>query len=312
MLSLQPPNWAHPGASPWNLDESAFEQYETYPSYSVTAEILSQIGVAPDFAASDNVRYIHRRDGDEDLYFIANATSGREETTARFRVSGKQPEWWDPLTGTTRDLPEFTQEGGITTLPLRLDPLQSGFVVFRRSAGAAKQSGRNFPPFNTVIAFTAPWEVSFDPKWGGPEKVQFDTLDDWSKRERTRHQVLLGEGALPDQLCLLPPPAASDTYYLSLGKVKNLASVELNGHDLGIVWCDPWRVEVPAGVLKAQDNKLSITVVNLWINRLIRDSGLPAEQRLTWATSNPFHPDSPLQESGLFGPVTIQKLELTM
>ena len=27
-----------------------------------------------------------------------------------------------------------------------------------------------------------PWEVAFDPKWGGPERVTFDTLQDWSKR----------------------------------------------------------------------------------------------------------------------------------
>jgi len=300
-----------PGASPWNLDESAFEKYETYPPYSVTAEILSQMGVAPDFAASDSVRYIHRRNGDEDLYFIANATSGTEETTARFRVSGKQPEWWDPLTGATRDLPEFTQEGGITSLPLRLDAFQSGFVVFRRTAGAAKQSGRNFPPFNTVITLTAPWDVSFDPKWGGPKKVQFDTLEDWSTREEPGIKYYSGK-ALYQTSFACPDAAAKDTYYLALGKVKNLASVELNGHDLGIVWCDPWRVEVPAGVLRPQDNKLSITVVNLWINRLIHDSGLPEKERLTWATSNPFHPDSPLQESGLFGPVTLEKPELTM
>jgi hypothetical protein len=59
-------------------------------------------------------------------------------------------------------------------------------------------------------------------------------------------------------------------------------------------------------VLRDKDNQLEIAVANLWPNRLIRDAGLPAEQRLTWTTWNPFKPDSPLLPSGLIGPVTLQ------
>src|ERR1019366_1328779 len=87
--------------------------------------------------------------------------------------------------------------------------------------------------------------------------------------------------------------------FISLGMVKNLASVSLNGRNLGILWCDPWRTEIPNGVLRERGNFLEITVANLWINRLIGDSGLPQERQLTWTTYNPFRPDSPLQESGL-------------
>jgi hypothetical protein len=87
--------------------------------------------------------------------------------------------------------------------------------------------------------------------------------------------------------------------------VKNIASVQLNGKDLGTVWCDPWRAEIPDGVLQESENRLAITVANLWVNRLIGDSGLPQDKRLTWTTYNPFHPDSPLQESGLLGPVAV-------
>ena len=34
--------------------------------------------------------------------------------------------------------------------------------------------------------------------------------------------------------------------FLSLGRVHNIASVRLNGRDLGVAWCDPWRVSLPA------------------------------------------------------------------
>jgi hypothetical protein len=92
--------------------------------------------------------------------------------------------------------------------------------------------------------------------------------------------------------------------YLDLGEVKNLARVRLNGQDIGVVWCAPWRVDISDAV-RARDNRLEIAVANLWPNRLIGDQSLPAEQRLASTTWNPFKKDTPLLRSGLLGPVTL-------
>jgi hypothetical protein len=93
--------------------------------------------------------------------------------------------------------------------------------------------------------------------------------------------------------------------YLDLGKVRNLARVRLNGRELGVKWCAPWRVEI-AGIAQQRKNTLEIEVANLWPNRLIGDSALPESQRFTSTTWNPFTPETPLLESGLLGPVTVQ------
>jgi hypothetical protein len=61
--------------------------------------------------------------------------------------------------------------------------------------------------------------------------------------------------------------------------------------------------------VKATANRLEIDVVNLWPNRLIGDAALPPQQRLTVTNVKKFTKGSPLMESGLLGPVTLQAAE---
>jgi hypothetical protein len=280
---------------------------EIYPDYRTTAQVLSQMGVPPDFEADGSVRSIHRREPGTDLYFIANRQDRTQTTTCRFRVRGLRPEWWDPVSGQCRELPEYEEKDGRTLVPMRLEPFESGFVVFRNPTTRPSGSGRNFPELKTIATLSAPWEVAFDPKWGGPARIVFAQLEDWSKRPEPGIRYYSGKAIYRTTFDAgdAMPDSPSARLYLSLGSVKNLASIRLNGCDLGTVWCPPWRVEIPPAVLKARNNTLEITVANLWINRLIGDSGLPAEQRLTRTTWNPFKANSPLEPSGLLGPVTL-------
>jgi len=111
--------------------------------------------------------------------------------------------------------------------------------------------------------------------------------------------------------------------YLDVGVVHDMARVKLNGKDLGVVWCAPWRIDV-TGAIKAGDNQLEIEVVNRWANRMIGDKQ-PADAkartvecppgflggqkiqtgRYTFSTSNPYASKSPLVSSGLLGPVQL-------
>lgn len=105
--------------------------------------------------------------------------------------------------------------------------------------------------------------------------------------------------------------------------MHGLACVKLNGKDLGVVWCAPWRVEI-GDALKAGENQLEIEVANRWPNRMIGDKqpsdanarevqappGFLGGQKIktgryTYCTHNFFKADSPLLPSGLLGPVTI-------
>jgi hypothetical protein len=94
-------------------------------------QFLSERGVPPDFTSTPILRHIHRRDGDRDLYFIANPETTAVDVVANFRVSGKQPELWWPDSGRTEPCVSFKESDGITTVHLRLEQSGSAFVVFR-------------------------------------------------------------------------------------------------------------------------------------------------------------------------------------
>ena len=50
-----------------------------------------------------------------------------------------------------------------------------------------------------------------------------------------------------------------------------------NGHDCGTVWCEPYEVSVPGGVLHNGENRLEIEFTNVWANRLIGDEQEPPD-----------------------------------
>src|SRR5690606_30180283 len=119
--------------------------------------------------------------------FVSNQSEKAASYMASFRVTGKQPELWDPVTGEIRDAKAFRQEDGGTIVPLDLNPYGAVFVVFRRSIGENEngESERNYPVYQPLLEITGPWDLQFDPEWGGPANpVKFDSLRSWTEHEK--------------------------------------------------------------------------------------------------------------------------------
>ncbi len=119
------------GMEPWGeLETSAGPPY-VYPDFEAIVTVLKHRGVSPDFEADPRLRFIHRQEGASDIYFVANSTTNWLQAQGSFRVSGKRPEFWDPMTGQVRPVAVFEESGGRTSVPLNLEPAGSIFVVFR-------------------------------------------------------------------------------------------------------------------------------------------------------------------------------------
>jgi len=221
-----------------------------------------------------------------------------------------------PPTETRDELPAFD----LATGEIR----QSGTYVFKSATGQQREVKVALPPPQEI---TGPWEVSFDPKWGGPATVTFEKLDDWSQRPESGIKYYSGSATYRTKF-----QAKKSACFLDLGKVAVLADVKLNGKDLGTLWKPPYRVDV-SEALKNDENTLELKVVNLWINRQIGDEQLPEDcdrnangtlkswpqwiqdgkpsptGRFTFSSWKLWKKNDLLVESGLIGPVTLQTVE---
>lgn len=269
--------------------------------------VLPDVKMAPEPTGTPSVLYAHRTTSDGDLYFLTNQTDQTVNLSPAFRINGKQPECWDPVTGAIRLLPAFVTNGGSTTVPLKLEPFQSCFVVFRKpvSQPLTVAGANNFPTPTMLTQVTGPWTVTFEATKRGPAKpVLFTTLTDLSKHANDSIRHYAGT-AVYHSTFTAEKPTKGERVYLNLGAVSVMARVKLNGFDAGTAWTAPWQVDITPA-LKSGLNKLDVEVVNTWVNRLIGDSKLPVSERKTWSNVNPYQSDSKLFASGLIGPVTVQ------
>lgn len=281
-------------------------------------EVLQADGIGQDFAylnqtaEPEKFNYIHRSLDDCDIYFVINRTGKQTSSQFTFRVQGKQPEIWDPVTGEMRIASSFTQHDGYTTVPLEFVPYGSYFVVFDKTISTDKQGegDRNFSKLEIAQDLSHSWEVMFDTTMGGPQKVFFEDLSNWIDRPEEGIKYYSGTATYRKSFNLSFKKGNGERIYLDLGDVKHVSSVRFNNKDLGVLWCTPWRIDI-TDYVKETGNFVEIDVINLWANRVIGDWKLPKEQRFT-RTHDVFRFDmlrasTPLTDAGLLGPVSILK-----
>ncbi len=286
-------------------------QAMAHPAYETTGQILTQMGLPEDFVCSGPVRYTHRTTEDREIYFVANRSDQPVQAAATFRVSGRQPELWDPQTGAVRLLPDLRSGQGLTTIPLRFEAFESFFVVFPRPGAEVTKAAKaraNFPSAEAVSHLEGAWEVAFDPNLGGPRQVRFETLEDWTQRPEPGIRYYSGIATyrrtfdLPEAL----RRQGRHPVWLDLGEVQAMARVRVNGKDCGVAWTAPWRVDI-SNAVRDRDNHIEIEIANLWPNRMIGDAA-SSDKAYTQTTYRPCKASDPLLPSGLLGPVRLVEL----
>lgn len=250
---------------------------------------------------------------------VTYRSDGREYTEQRsdgmafwFRIAGEI----SPLLGLRR-----TPQG----LVVEVD--QAGEFELRTAAGESARI--NVAELPEPATLPGPWRVAFTPGWGAPEAITLDQPRSLSLHDEPGVRYYSGTATYTTSFrapaaMLLPGRRVS----LDLGRVAVNAQVLLNGRDLGLLWHEPYRLDVTEA-LRVGENQLELRVTNLWINRMIGDEQLPEDSRrhgngtliewpdwletgapsptgrLTFTSWRLWGKDSPLVESGLLGPVTL-------
>jgi len=309
------------------------------------SEALREIGVAGDFEITGRgegdlgpLDFIHRKTTDDEFYFVRNKTMDPQTLTCRFRVAaetnGQAPEFWWPDSGRRSACRDWKGvASGHTELPVKLGPLESVFVVFRKASTANREP---LDPLacNTFLAADTPapltldgsWQVEFPEGWGAPRTTTFGKLQSWTESDDEGIRFFSGIATYRKTFELPESLAKRNRLFLQLGDLAEIAEVTLNGKRLGLVWLPPYRIEI-SGAVHAGMNQVEIRVANLWANRLNGDSLRPESDRFTRSNLDRMQIDPtadrsydrvprgktrpvyskipPLMKSGLFGPVQI-------
>lgn len=296
-----------------NIDGNAIKQ-NTYGKGLVLnnmslEDAFALLDLKPDFKidSEKNIHYLHRKLQDGDMYFLSNQSGQEVAFEASFRSTNKTVELWDALSGRIRNLPECYVDGSITRVPLELASQGSAFVIFRnkKPAKASESNERkNFVDPDQVIAVEGEWKVTFINPDSSKFTRNFDQLADWSKHADDKVKYFSGSAHYEIDVHKLPS-LKKKRVVLNIGQVGVLASVTINGKEVGSVWTDPYSIDITS-FCQSGSNHIDIRVTNTWVNSLIGDQQKPEEERKFWTIVNPYKKDSALHKAGLLGPVTFE------
>lgn len=199
------------------------------------------------------------------------------------------------------------------------------FEVDMASGQTRRAEVADLPP---AVGIEGVWQLAFPPGWGAPASVALDKLISWTEHADEGVKYFSGTATYTKTFAWPAGKPAYERYVLDLGDLRNLAEIELNGQNLGVLWKPPFRVDV-TDALRAGDNTLTVKVTNLWVNRLIGDEQLPEDRewkgkelvgwpewllegkpsptgRRTFTTWHHWTRDDQPLLSGLFGPVQVR------
>ncbi len=295
--------------------------------------------------SDQHIDYIHRSTGGKEIYFVSNSAITREIVRCRFRVGeGYVPNFWNPEDGSVTPCYAYEIKDGFTYITLDLAPASSIFVVFQKGESndpiieittpnptalkvtavdgdtiSAKVWSPGDYTFKTVSGRTgklsvpnvpadqpinSPWKISFPKDRGAPESITMNTLTDWTQHSDLGVKYFSGAADYHNTFTL--SEISKNPIILDLGAVKEIAVVRLNGKEAGILWKEPYQIDIST-LTKTGENHLEIQVINTWNNRLVGDSMAKPEDRITRTNlTNKFNPKSPLLPSGLLGPVVLK------
>jgi hypothetical protein len=268
-------------------------------------QVLNGNGVNKDLALNydnEQVSWIHRRDGNTDIYFLVNRTNTTLDLSGRFRVDSRNVAIWNPDDGSIGPV-SYNSDSTSTTVSMQLTAHGAVFVVFQNKA--VESVNVVWKPYAELKELAGAWDLNFPKGWGAPGTVSIPQLASWTENTDEGIKYFSGTGTYLKIVEVKKEWLNRGArIILDLGVVKDMAEVYVNGKRLAFLWKSPFQVDI-TDVVKAGNNKLQVLVTNQWTNRLVGDREYP-ERKVLASYPPPFgRRQYELSESGLIGPVKL-------
>ncbi|MDR1504943.1 MAG: hypothetical protein LBT43_21035 [Prevotella sp.] len=325
------PGWsfAHYGTH-FGRNQTWFEPGKAFFTYLARCQMLLQQGSF--VSRTGNV--LHRSMPEAEIFFIHNPEEAMTNSF-EFPVTGRTPELWDAYAGIIKSTEKWMQAGNKSIITLKLEKDESVFVIFpAQKTHYRKQPGVDITGERTE-GVNGRWLVTFIPKTNErPFKKEYRELTDWSKQNDNKVKYFSGTAVYEKKIKIDTADIKPDKrIILDLGKLYDIAELEINGKKSGTLWIPPYKAGI-SSFLKAGENILKVYITNTWVNCLIGDEQYPEDfewtdknQGLRAMTGLPewfikektrpikerksfvpwyfFNKESSLASAGLLGPVTI-------
>lgn len=245
------------------------------------------------------INFSLRRLADTDAFFLQNHSGTAFDGAIKLNTKYDNVELWDPTEVKRYGVMAEKNAEGLS-VTLHLDANEAVYLMAsNEKAALPMHKTARVENRNEIIG---DWEVEFDKSWGGPGKVVFHELTDWSQNSDDGIKYYSGT-AVYHKSIKMDKPKNGHQIVLKIPQIKTLGRVWLNGKEVTTIYGAPWEADITPYVKKGT-NDLKIEVVNAWVNRLIGDAALPKDKRYTHPVpENKYNATDRLMESGIIGSV---------
>ncbi len=257
-------------------------------AYMARCQALLQRGVmAGNHASADgslsttgrNMQWTHRRDGENDIFFVSNTADTAQTVILSFNVTDRRPTIFHPERGTIGYATAWLTEGDSTRVAVRMEGGEALFVVFQgadKILGATHEGGDlTLPRPDTldILTLDAPWQLHMDQLDGTATDTLLTALSSWHESDSPAIRYFSGTARYSTTLSVKHMKKQA-RYILRLGDVRSLARVYVNGTEAAHLWRPPFEVDITQLLVHGK-NRIEVDVTNMWVNRLVGDEQEP-------------------------------------